>query len=238
VARERLFISYSHEDEAWRDRLTRHLVALEDILDPWSDKSIRIGSTWQEEIRSALEDAQAAILIVTPSYLSSSFIREQEIPLLLQRRTRDGIPVFAVVAEPCYWQRFAWLESMQVFRIADEQGPQPTPWEIDQKLTALMKQIDEAIRTAAPEEPARLNRQQWRERVVARLRGLEVARGQSYDDEKWHLGPELERLSDAIAAEGDDPEWRAAHDQVRNAVLLGGDAAALGTCVRELEGLR
>jgi TIR domain len=126
VPRDRLFISYSHADRAWRDRVTRHLRTLDDILDVWSDELIRTGSNWQEEIRRSLEDAQAAILIVTTNYLGSSFIREHEIPLLLQRRNQDGIPVFPMIAEPCYWQRFQWLAEMQVLPIAAE-GADPSP---------------------------------------------------------------------------------------------------------------
>ena len=87
-------------------------------------------------------------------------------------------------------------------------------------------------------QAARSERQRWLERVIARLRGLEVAVGQTYDDEKWRLGPELERLSDAIATAGNDPEWRSAYERVRSEILLGGAPAQLGSCIRELERLR
>jgi hypothetical protein len=82
-----------------------------------------------------------------------------------------------------------------------------------------MKQIKEALRDTSSEEPSSSDRQERLWRLIAR-RGLQAAQGQTYDDEKWHLGPELDRLSDAIAAASNDPRWWAAYDHVRNPILL------------------
>jgi hypothetical protein len=89
-----------------------------------------------------------------------------------------------------------------------------------------------AVTLRGPDQPQEL------ERVLERLRGLQQAEGKAYDDEKWFLGPELDRLGDAIATAGNDAEWRAAYEHVRNAILLGGDPAELGACIGELERLR
>jgi TIR domain len=251
--RDRVFVSYSHADRAWHDRVKTHLDALDDILHVWSDELIRTGSNWQEEILRSLEDSQAAVLIVTPNYLSSSFVREHEIPQLLKRRSEEGLLVFPMIAEPCYWQRFPWLESMQVLLIAADEGPQPSSHEIDQNLTALTKQIEAALLAARADEPepsepeqrvavsdddtARSDRRRRLARVISRLHSLEAAEGQTYDDEKWHLGPELDRLSDAIDTVGDDPRWRTACEHVRSAILLSGNPSELRDCINELEQL-
>src|SRR6266540_4450981 len=139
---------------------------------------------------------------------------------------------------------------MQVLPIAAEQGPQPSSHEIDQKLIALTKKIEEGLLAAGPEEPpraeepqraeepTRADRRQRLARVVMRLHSLQAAQGQTYDDEKWHLGPELDRLSDAIKATDNDPRWRAAYEHVRNAILLGGNSSELSACINELEELQ
>lgn len=75
------------------------------------------------------------------------------------------------------------------------------------------------------------------DRVLTRLRGLQRVEGDAYDQEKWYLGPELDRLGDAIATAGNHPEWRAAYDRVRNLILLGGDPSRLEDCINELERL-
>ncbi len=43
-----VFISYSHKDEAWKDRLVAHLgvLAQEGLLDTWDDRCIGGGEDW------------------------------------------------------------------------------------------------------------------------------------------------------------------------------------------------
>ena len=92
--RDRLFVSYSRADNAWRDRVTKHFDTLHDILHVWSDELIRAGSNWREDIFKSLDDSQAAVLIVTANYLASRFVREHEIPRLLQRQSDEGLLVY------------------------------------------------------------------------------------------------------------------------------------------------
>jgi hypothetical protein len=78
-----------------------------------------------------------------------------------------------------------------------------------------------------------------RDRVVRRLKGLLAADERKvWDDEKWHLGPELDRLSEAIAQAKAGPEWRRAEERARERVLLKGERDAIDDSVRELEALR
>ena len=48
-----VFISYSHKDEVWKDRLATHLGVLqrEGLLDTWDDRRIGAGDDWHEEIQ-------------------------------------------------------------------------------------------------------------------------------------------------------------------------------------------
>ena len=71
-----IFISYSHEDEVWKDRLVRHLGVLknQDLLDFWVDRSMEAGAAWREEIRDAMEASNVAILLVSTHFLTSRFI--------------------------------------------------------------------------------------------------------------------------------------------------------------------
>jgi TIR domain len=112
-----VFISYSHEDEAWKDRLLKHLAVLKQQgeVEVWDDRKIRGGDEWPAEIWKAMDAAQVAVLLVSANSLASEFILEKEVPYLLERRKRDGIFIFPVLCTDCLWGHFPWLSGLQMF---------------------------------------------------------------------------------------------------------------------------
>ena len=48
----KVFISYSHKDENWKDHLKTHLAVLEhqNLLSVWDDRQIAAGDDWYPEI--------------------------------------------------------------------------------------------------------------------------------------------------------------------------------------------
>lgn len=111
-----VFISYSHKDEVWKDRLVSQLAVLEQQghLDLWDDSRINAGDEWQEDIRESMAAAKAAVLLVSANFLTSKFILSEEVPRLLQRRKEQGLVVFPIIVKPCAWQTVDWLSRMQV----------------------------------------------------------------------------------------------------------------------------
>jgi predicted acylesterase/phospholipase RssA len=89
-----LFISYAHEDEHWLHRIVQHLkpLATAGTITIWSDKNIKAGQFWREQLNQAIGRAQVALLLVSPFYLGSNFVADEEIPALIRaaeaRRTR------------------------------------------------------------------------------------------------------------------------------------------------------
>ena len=115
IARPRVFISYSHQDEDWKDRLVSHLSVLEreGALDVWNDQRIAAGEDWRPEIEQAIANATIAILIISKDFLTSKFIREHELTRILARRSRRELRVIPVIAEPCAWQAVEALQGIQ-----------------------------------------------------------------------------------------------------------------------------
>ena len=110
----KVFISYSHKDVAWKERLQSHLAVLEiqGLLSVWEDRQIALGDAWYPEIEQALNTADVAILLISADFLTSKFILEKEVPRLLERREREGIRVIPLVLKPCPWRSIDWLSTL------------------------------------------------------------------------------------------------------------------------------
>jgi len=101
--RTKIFISYSHKHIKWLDRLKLYLDPLlqENIIDVWDDTKIGVGARWREEIEKALATSKVAILLVSAEFISSKFIRENELPPLLNAAKNDEMMIFPVIVNPC-----------------------------------------------------------------------------------------------------------------------------------------
>ncbi|MGE5340154.1 MAG: TIR domain-containing protein [Candidatus Omnitrophota bacterium] len=110
-----VFISYSHQDEKWKDLLVKHLKVLKlgERLRIWDDRKIKAGDNWFSEIQNALNNSHAAILLISADFLTSDFILEKEVRFLLQQREKGLMKIFPLILKPCAWQEHEWLNPIQ-----------------------------------------------------------------------------------------------------------------------------
>ncbi len=150
-----VFISYSHKDEVWKDRLVTHLGVLEHqgLLQTWNDRNIGAGDEWFEEIRKGIDAARVAVLLISANSLTSRFILHTEIPRLLERRDSEGMAVFPVICRDSLWQEIPWLSKLQARprdgkALASFQGNRR-----DSELAKIAKEILGIVRNGATGPP-------------------------------------------------------------------------------------
>lgn len=111
-----VFISYSHQDDALRAQLNDHLSPLirQGLITVWADYRLVPGQEWEKEIAQNLESARLILLLISSSFLASSFIYENELSVALKRHESREARVVPVILRPCHWQReeFAKLQAL------------------------------------------------------------------------------------------------------------------------------
>src|SRR5438477_224858 len=109
-----IFISYAHEDnespdrsKRWLDRLIQFLQPLmqQDELTICSDQDIGLGDDWHAHIQKHLNGARAAVLLVSPAFLASEYVRSSELPVLLRNAKEHGVKVIPMILSPCLFAR-------------------------------------------------------------------------------------------------------------------------------------
>ncbi len=116
MSKPTVFISYSHKDEKWKDRLLPHLKMLEQQgrLEVWDDRRIDAGDSWYPEIREAMERAAVAVCLISAKFLASDFCVKEEVPFLLTRREREGMVLIPVLVDACAFELIDWLAPLQM----------------------------------------------------------------------------------------------------------------------------
>jgi len=98
--RNQVFVSYSHHDKKLMEEL---LVQMKPFLGSgavgasWSDEQIAPGGDWLSEIQTALSKTSVAVLLVSPEYLASDFIKEHELGPLLNEAEAGRVKILWVM---------------------------------------------------------------------------------------------------------------------------------------------
>ena len=113
--RQHVFISYSHSDKEYLERLMIHLKPLqkEGLLTLWADTHLRTGDRWKPLIQKELARSTVAILLISADFLASDFIVENELPPLLKAAEEKGTRILPIILKPCRFSRDRNLQPFQ-----------------------------------------------------------------------------------------------------------------------------
>lgn len=103
----RVFISYSHTDEAQRKKLELYLKVLVThgaLHEKWDDRKIQPGEEWDNAIKGALDEADVVLLLISAAALASDYIRTVELRGALSRAAAGKAVVIPIILEDCPWK--------------------------------------------------------------------------------------------------------------------------------------
>jgi hypothetical protein len=116
MARRKVFISYSHKDARWLDSVREQLAVLEreGLIDVFEDTRIGAGEEWYPRLNDEMLEARLSLLLISPAFLTSTFIREEEVPRLFGQHEVDGMAIYPLLIRDCPWQQVSWLTRWQM----------------------------------------------------------------------------------------------------------------------------
>lgn len=160
----RIFVSYAHTDESFKERLISHLTVLrrKNLVAAWHDRQIDGGADWRQEILTAMDDCSLALLLVSDAFLTSEFIQSQEMEHLWQRRLREEIRLAPIIVRPCAWElddKLCVLQALPkdgrpVITFPQDNGERDQTWtDITRKIADWAKKTSDVGGAAPPTSP-------------------------------------------------------------------------------------
>ncbi len=163
--RDKVFISYSHKDAEWLQKIKIHLKSLpnKNKILIWDDTKIEAGEMWRSEIAESLDGAKVALLLVSPNFLASDFIAEHELPKILEASKKEGLKILWVCVS---WCNFDVTEIANYQATNDPATPldkmeELSPPDLNKFLTNLCKliakKLDEPLHPNLPDKDEELD---------------------------------------------------------------------------------
>jgi class 3 adenylate cyclase/putative methionine-R-sulfoxide reductase with GAF domain len=141
-----VFISYSHKDKEWLTKLQTHLRPYERNrqVTYWDDTQIKAGQKWRDEIKRALDGARVAVLLVSPSFLASDFVANNELPPLLNAAKNNGLTILWVPLKSSSYEQTDIREYQAVMDPSQTLSKLSEP-EQDEVFVRICKRIAEVV---------------------------------------------------------------------------------------------
>lgn len=93
-----IFVSYSHANAAWLDRMRPLLRFPRDVtVKTWTDKDIKAGDDFDKDIKAALKRMDIFVCLVSQYFTTSDYIQRVELRQALARARRREVVIVPVM---------------------------------------------------------------------------------------------------------------------------------------------
>ncbi|MCS3870691.1 hypothetical protein J3D55_003607 [Chryseobacterium ginsenosidimutans] len=101
------FISYSHKDSNYLERLKVHLAQMkrDGLITEWTDEEIHAGGSLNNTISDALNSSELFLALLSPDYIASNYCYNKEFETAQRMQEVGEIIIVPIIIEPCDWKR-------------------------------------------------------------------------------------------------------------------------------------
>jgi hypothetical protein len=101
----KLFISYTHKDESYKDDLLAHLAALrrDGRIEDWHDRCIVAGAKWEDRINEELTSSDMILFLVSSDFINSDYCYGKEVHRAIELHDQGKAQVIPIIIRACDW---------------------------------------------------------------------------------------------------------------------------------------
>ncbi len=111
----KLFISYCHKDEEYKEYLDTNLIMLKrsGLIDCWHDRKILPGEEWKSEIHTELDTSHIILLLISTDFLSSRYCWDIEMKKALDMHDAGIAKVVPIILRPVSGLEYSPFSKLQ-----------------------------------------------------------------------------------------------------------------------------
>jgi len=102
---KKIFISYAHTDAEFKNQFVKFFAVQKrkGEVELWNDQEIAPGTEWKEAIIQNLKAADIIVLLLSPDFLASDFIWDEELPIVDKLFQENKTKVVPILLRDCDW---------------------------------------------------------------------------------------------------------------------------------------
>lgn len=143
VINPRIFISYSHADEPYKDNLKKHLaVLIRDwgAGDIWDDRELIAGDDFNDQIFGKIQECNMHILLISADYFASDYCMDE-----FKKIMESGKIVIPIIVRACYWKKIFSKYGRSIITFPANNGNIFSSGDEDSEFAKIVEYLDEKL---------------------------------------------------------------------------------------------
>lgn len=139
----KIFISYSHFDEQYKNELKNHLSILLRIWkagEIWNDRELEAGVDFNNQINKHIEESNICILLISANYFASSYCMSE-----LDKIFKQDTIIIPIIVRGCYWRKLFSNKEKSIITFPSNNSNIFASKDKDEEFAKIVEFIDESI---------------------------------------------------------------------------------------------